>query len=104
MDIREVHLEKKNGMVMTEDCILCTQCMQACPENNVLKLQFFNKNIFISSRIISLKNLRRQLVEKMNDKLNFIDERRKDAMRKYCKKLKKSIYRKSQYLKAAKIF
>ena len=22
MDIREVHLEKKNGMVMTEDCIL----------------------------------------------------------------------------------
>ena len=42
MDIREVHLEKKNGMVMTEDCILCTQCMQACPENNVLKLQFIN--------------------------------------------------------------
>ena len=27
-----------------------------------------------------------------------------DAMRKYCKKLKKSIYRKSQYLKTAKIF
>ena len=38
--------KKMNGMVMTEDCILCTQCMQACPENNVLKLQFFNKNIF----------------------------------------------------------
>lgn len=55
MDIREVHLEKKNGMVMTEDCILCTQCMQACPENNVLKLQFLIKIFLFRPEIISLK-------------------------------------------------
>mgnify|MGYP001165784690 CR=1 FL=1 len=79
---------------MTEDCILCTQCMQACPENNVLKLQFFNKNIFISSRDYFIKKLRwsihiHQINLQMNDKLNFIDERQKDAMRKYCKKLRR---------------
>ena len=74
-------------MVMTEDCILCTQCMQACPENNVLKLQFLIKIFLFRPEIISLKNLRRQLVEKMNDKLNFIDERQK---RRYEKVLQKT--------------
>ena len=64
MDIREVHLGKKNGMVMTEDCILCTQCMQACPENNVLKLQFVNKNIFISSRDYFIKKFKKAVGRK----------------------------------------
>ena len=99
MDIREVHLEKKNGMVMTEDCILCTQCMQACPENNVLKLQFFNKNIFIS-----LKNLRRQLVEKMNDKLNFIDERQKRRYEKVLQKTEEEYLQEIAILKSREDF
>ncbi|MDR3243603.1 MAG: 4Fe-4S binding protein [Elusimicrobiota bacterium] len=59
MDIREVHLEKSNHQVMTEDCILCTQCMQSCPQNNVLKLSFRGKAIFTSSKDYVIKKFKK---------------------------------------------
>lgn len=50
MDIREVHLQKENGSVMDDRCILCMNCMEACPENQSLNLKFRHKTFFKSSR------------------------------------------------------
>lgn len=50
MDIREVHDAKEDGNVMTEGCTLCTQCMQACPVDNVLTLRFGKKILFSSAK------------------------------------------------------
>lgn len=50
MDLRDVHDAKQDGNVMTEDCILCTRCMQSCPVDNVLSLRFGKKVIFSSEK------------------------------------------------------
>lgn len=50
VDIREVHLEKKKEDVLTEDCMLCLRCAEACPQDNALSFKFLNKTIFSSSR------------------------------------------------------
>lgn len=55
MDIRQVHDETQDKSVLTEDCILCTQCMQSCPENKALKLSWAGKELFISSRAYFMK-------------------------------------------------
>ncbi len=47
LDIREVHLDKKN--ITSDDCILCLKCLESCPQDNVLSLKFFKKTIFSSS-------------------------------------------------------
>lgn len=50
MEIRAVHEAKEDKNVMTEDCILCTNCMQSCPVNQALTLKFGKKELFVSSR------------------------------------------------------
>ncbi|CQR74412.1 Putative electron transport protein YccM [Sporomusa ovata DSM 2662] len=50
MDIRDVHLEKTEKNVMSEDCMLCMRCIEACPEDNTLTAKFLKYNIFSSSR------------------------------------------------------
>ena len=49
MEIRDVHDAKEDKNVMTEDCILCTNCMQACPVDRALTLKFNKKELFVSS-------------------------------------------------------
>ena len=50
LDIREVHLEKKKENVLTQDCILCLKCVEACPQDKVLSVKFLKKTLFVSSR------------------------------------------------------
>lgn len=50
MDIRDVHEEKQNKDVLSEDCLLCMTCMEACPEDEVLSIKFFKWRLFSSSR------------------------------------------------------
>jgi ferredoxin-type protein NapH len=50
MDIRNVHMEKSHKNVLSEDCLLCMSCMEACPANGVLSLRFFKWRLFSSSR------------------------------------------------------
>lgn len=56
MDIRDVHLEKQQKEVMSEDCILCLQCTESCPEDQTLAVNTFKWNLFSSSRKYVAKN------------------------------------------------
>lgn len=60
MDIRQVYQSKEDGSVMTEDCILCTQCMQACPSNKVLELKVGSKVVYSSSKKLLSKDMSRE--------------------------------------------
>ena len=50
LDIRQVHLEKEKENVLTQDCVLCLKCVEACPQDNALSVKFFKKRLFSSSR------------------------------------------------------
>jgi ferredoxin-type protein NapH len=50
MDIRQVHLEKDKKDVLTQDCLACMRCVESCPGDNVLKFEWFNFNLFYSSK------------------------------------------------------
>ncbi len=62
VDIPDVHLEKgkkdkslsgdtlKPFDVLTQDCMGCMACVEACPEDNVLTFKWFNFKLFSSSR------------------------------------------------------
>lgn len=58
MDIRDVHLEKTETNVMSEDCMLCMRCIEACPEDNTLTAKLFNYSLFSSARNYVAKNYR----------------------------------------------
>lgn len=49
LDIRQVHLEKEKENVLTQDCVLCLKCVEACPQDNALSLKFLKKGLFSSS-------------------------------------------------------
>jgi len=40
MEIREIEEEKGLKNLVTQDCILCLRCVEACPENRALEAQF----------------------------------------------------------------
>ncbi len=40
MEIREIEEEKSLKNLVTQDCILCLRCVEACPENQALEAQF----------------------------------------------------------------
>jgi polyferredoxin len=50
MDIRDVHEEKIQADVRSEDCLLCLTCTEACPADGVLSLRFLKWRLFTSSR------------------------------------------------------
>ncbi len=50
MDIRTVHEQKTGKDVLSEDCLLCMTCTEACPEDEVLQVKFFKWRLFSSSR------------------------------------------------------
>jgi polyferredoxin len=56
MDIRDVSLEKTEKYVMTEDCLLCLRCVEACPEDNTLTAKILNYPLFSSSKKYISKN------------------------------------------------
>jgi ferredoxin-type protein NapH len=49
MAIREVHLEKEREDVLTQDCMLCLKCTEACPQDNTLAVTFLRETLFSSS-------------------------------------------------------
>jgi len=40
--------EKKKKNINTEDCIMCLECVNKCPEKDCLKLKFLGKDVFKS--------------------------------------------------------
>ena len=50
MALRYITEEKKHEIIHDEDCILCLECLQSCPENDVLSLKWKHKTIFASCR------------------------------------------------------
>lgn len=50
VNIRGVHLESTKENVLTQDCMLCLKCIEACPQDNALSVKFLKKNLFSSSR------------------------------------------------------
>ena len=50
MDIRDVHEQKTDKDVISEDCLLCMTCTEACPEDGVLQVKFLKWRLFSSSR------------------------------------------------------
>lgn len=50
VDIKDVHLEKTEKDVMSEDCMLCMRCIEACPEDNTVTVNFLKYKLFSSSR------------------------------------------------------
>jgi ferredoxin-type protein NapH len=50
VDIRDVHMEKEKADVLTQDCMLCTKCIESCAQDNTLSLRFINRKLFSSSK------------------------------------------------------
>jgi ferredoxin-type protein NapH len=50
MDIRDVYEQKTGKEVLSEDCLLCMTCAEACPADGVLCVKFFKWRLFASSR------------------------------------------------------
>ncbi len=50
MDIRDVHEQKTDKAVLSEDCMLCMTCTESCPADGVLSVRFFKWRLFSSSR------------------------------------------------------
>lgn len=56
VDIPEVHLERKNRDVLTQDCMGCMTCAESCPGHEVLTYKWFGIPLFSSStRYLSRK-------------------------------------------------
>jgi polyferredoxin len=55
MDIRVITEERKQTKLFDDECILCLSCIDACPEDSTLKLNFLNKTLYRSSRTRSLR-------------------------------------------------
>lgn len=64
MNIRDIWQKKETGNAMSEDCVLCTQCLQACPQDNVLSLKFAGKTLFSSSKSFVLNKIKKLVGEK----------------------------------------
>lgn len=44
----EVYLEKDKKNINTQDCVMCFECVDKCPEDDCLKVKFLHKTIFRS--------------------------------------------------------
>lgn len=50
VDIRDVHLEREKENVLTQDCMECFKCVEACPQDKTLSARFLKWKLFSSSR------------------------------------------------------
>lgn len=64
MERRGVTETKTDRDVMSTDCLLCTKCIEACPENNALSLSLGSKKLFSSSRAYVIKKFLHSVGEK----------------------------------------
>jgi polyferredoxin len=46
MNIKEVY--KNDGNIIKDDCNLCLKCLENCPREKALSINYFNKTIFSS--------------------------------------------------------
>ncbi len=49
VDIRDVHEQRTQKDVLSEDCMLCLTCSESCPQDEVLTVKFFKWPLFSSS-------------------------------------------------------
>lgn len=49
MEIREIEEEKIKSNLVTQDCILCLKCVDACPENQALEARFLGIPVYTAS-------------------------------------------------------
>lgn len=57
----ETDLEQKN--LVTENCMLCMKCVEACPENDALKIKFTGISLFDSTS----EGFSKRYADKLND-------------------------------------
>ena len=50
VDIRDVQMEKEKEDVLTQDCVLCTKCVESCAQDDALSFTFMNRKLFSSSK------------------------------------------------------
>ena len=50
MEIREIEEEKTKTNLVTQDCILCMRCVDVCPEDKALQIQFLKIPIYTASQ------------------------------------------------------
>lgn len=50
IDIQDVHMEKHQKDVLTQDCMGCMTCAESCPGDDVLTFKWLNFKLFSSSR------------------------------------------------------
>jgi polyferredoxin len=55
MEIREIEEEKELSNLVTQDCILCMRCVDVCPEDEALQVQFMGMPIYTSTETGFLK-------------------------------------------------
>lgn len=51
MGIKSIYTERENEDITTENCIMCTECVKKCPEDNAIYMSVFNKKYYVSSRL-----------------------------------------------------
>ncbi|MCP4043376.1 MAG: 4Fe-4S binding protein [Gammaproteobacteria bacterium] len=49
MEIREIEEEKTLTNLVTQDCILCTRCVDVCPEDEALQVRFLNIPVYTAT-------------------------------------------------------
>ena len=60
VDIPDVHLEKTERDVMTQDCMGCMTCVESCPGDDTLTYKWFGFPLFTSSRAYLTKKWRKK--------------------------------------------
>jgi ferredoxin-type protein NapH len=50
MGIKSIYTERRQEDITVGDCLICGECINKCPENNVLALSFAKWKLFVSSR------------------------------------------------------
>jgi polyferredoxin len=49
--IKEIATDITSKNIVKDDCMMCFKCAEACPENDCLKVKFFNMTLFKSTHL-----------------------------------------------------
>ncbi|MBN2440339.1 MAG: 4Fe-4S binding protein [Spirochaetales bacterium] len=50
LNIRTVHMEKEKSTIRSPECIQCFKCVEACPQDETLKITFLKWTLYSSSK------------------------------------------------------
>lgn len=50
MGIKSIYKERGHLDITTPECLMCTECINKCPEDKAIGIYFLNKKIYVSSR------------------------------------------------------